>query len=54
MSRLRNDVVTVRPSNNIYTALLGVSCLVAFLAIVFVYLRWQEITDGAPLFFGLF
>jgi hypothetical protein len=46
--------MNVPARNNIYTSLAGVGVLVALLALVFSYLRWQTITGGTPLFFGIF
>lgn len=54
MSRVRTDAVTVRPSNNVYTALAGAACVAVLLALILVYMAWSEVTGGEPLFFGLF
>jgi hypothetical protein len=56
MSRLRSEPIRVKPTNNVYTALLGAACLAALMALAFGYVRWQEIvgSDGPKLFFGFF
>ena len=53
MSRIRTDAVKLRPTNNAFTALAGVACVAVLVALILLYLKWQDISDG-PLFFGLF
>ncbi len=52
MTRTRTETVVIRPTNNIYTALTGVACVAAIVALAFLWLKWQNIVgaDGTPLF----
>ncbi len=52
MTRMRSDAA--RPVNNVYTALTGSACVAVLLALIFVFLRWKSLTNGQPLFFGIF
>ena len=56
MTRARTDTIAVKASNNVYTALTGSACVACVLAIVFCWMKWQEIVgdDGTKLFFGFF
>jgi len=47
MSRaVTGDTVTVRPTNNIYTALAGVALVIVILGLVVVYLRANTLFGG--------
>ena len=48
MSRIGSGVITVRPTNNIYTALAFVSMVSMLVALVYVYLRLREL-GAAPI-----
>ena len=54
MSRLRSEAVTVRATNNVWTALTGTACAAVLVALILVAMKWYEITESQPLFFGLF
>ena len=54
MTRTRTDAVIVRPTNNIYTALTGSACVALLIALVLMWLRYNAVTGGRALFFGLF
>jgi hypothetical protein len=44
MSRaITGDTVTVKPANNIYTALSGVALVIVLLGIIVVYMRGQTL-----------
>ncbi len=53
MSRLRTETINVKPTNNVFTALTGAACVAALMAIVFVFLKWQDVVgpEGPKLFF---
>ena len=53
MSRIRTDAVKLRPTNNAFTALSGAACVAVLVALILLYMKWQEIGSG-PLFFGIF
>jgi hypothetical protein len=42
MSRVGSGVITVRPTNNIYTALAFASFVAMFVALVYVILRFHD------------
>ena len=47
MSRaVTGDTVTVRPTNNIYTALAGVALVIVILGLVVVYMRANTLFGG--------
>jgi hypothetical protein len=47
MSRaITGDTITVKPTNNIYTALAGVALVIVILGLVVVYLRANTLFDG--------
>jgi len=47
MSRaITGDTITVKPTNNIYTALAGVALVIVILGLVVVYLRASTLFDG--------
>ena len=52
----RTETVTVKPSNNIYTALTGVAVVICLVALVLIWMQWGTLTEGddVKLFFGLF
>ncbi len=43
------DVVTVKPSNNVYTALAAIATLVSIIAIVVLFVRASELFDAGLL-----
>ncbi len=43
MSRIGGEQITVRPTNNVYTALAAVGVVIEILALLALYLRAQEI-----------
>ena len=48
MSRLSTEPVTVRPQNNIYTALAAAAVAVAILGLLALYLRGKEVFGTFP------
>lgn len=55
MTRMRTETrVVAQPVNNIYTALTGAACVAVLIALILAFFKWGEMTDGQPLFFGLF
>jgi len=45
-----SDVVSLKPTNNIYTALLGVAVLAQVIALVVLFLRAKALFGGGGLF----
>jgi hypothetical protein len=44
MSRIStSETITVRPTNNVYTALLGMACVVAVVALAILFIKGQEL-----------
>ena len=58
MSRARTDAITVKPSNNAFTALTGAACVCVLVALVMLWLKWSSVVGTDPeapkLFFGFF
>jgi hypothetical protein len=46
MSRVGGDVITVRPTNNIYTVLSGVALVAVVLGLLMVGLRMYQVFGG--------
>jgi hypothetical protein len=49
MTRIHANTVVVKPTNNIYTALLGVGVVLELIAIVIVFVQYSS-QFGKPLF----
>jgi hypothetical protein len=46
MSRVGGDIVTVKPSNNIYTVLSGVALIVVILGLIVIWVRAEGAFGG--------
>ena len=54
MTRARADVVPVRATNNVYTALTGAACVALLIALGLIMAKWSSLVGeaGDPKLFG--
>ena len=49
MTRIASgDTITIRPQNNIYTILLGVSCVVVLIGLIVMWMRSMTLFNQNP------